>query len=148
MMAAADRLGREPPSVREALLGLGAGAIGRLPEQPLIVAADAAGELWYRTAPARAEQGRRNLRRVCEWLASNDMASERVRAAAEDPAALERLLRSTFRHAARYYLEVARTPSLDAASLGSRLTVETPRTFEAAIAAGRAIYVGLHFGAI
>jgi KDO2-lipid IV(A) lauroyltransferase len=133
---------------RGALLGLGSGLASRLPAAPLVVAADAGGELWYRAAPARAEQGRLNLRRVCQWLAANDMASDRVSAAADDPAALERLLRSAFRHAARYYLEVARAPGLTAGMLHERLVVETPRTLDAAIEAGPVIFVGLHFGAI
>ena len=72
----------------------------------------------------------------------------RVQAAASDPHALEQLLRSAFRHAARYYLEVARTPGLALTRLQDRVVIETPDTVAEAIATGRVIFVGLHFGAI
>jgi len=84
----------------------------RLPERPLFRAAELAGDLWYRAAPDRAAQARRNLRRVAKSLAASGRGGAHVRVAATDDAALERLVRSSFRHAARYYLEVARTPSL------------------------------------
>ncbi|HEX5149753.1 MAG TPA: hypothetical protein VFW02_11765, partial [Candidatus Limnocylindrales bacterium] len=70
-------------------------------------------------------------------------------AAAHDPRALERLVRAAFRHGARYYLEVARTPALVGSDLGERLVVETPEVVADAFGAGRpVIFVGLHFGAI
>ena len=72
-----------------------------------------------------------------------------ARRAAHDPRALERLVRLAYRHAARYYLEVARTPAIAGAELPKRLVVETPETVEDAFRPGRpAIFVGLHFGAI
>ncbi len=121
----------------------------RLPEGPLIRLAELCGDLWYRIAPARAARGRRNLQRVCEWLAAEDVGPQRARAAASDPKALERLLRSAFRHQARYYLEVAITPSMTPSYLRERLTVETPDVVAEAFT-GRSpiIFVGLHFGAI
>ena len=109
-----------------------------------------AGDLWYRLAPERAAQARRNLRRVCRAWPPTGRGSPAVRAAATDPRALERLVRSAFRHNARYYLEVARTPALRAArarpsgSSSRRPTSSTRRS-----RAGRTvIFVGLHFGAI
>src|SRR4051794_41917477 len=66
----------------------------RLPERPQTRVADLAGEAWYRFAPDRADQARRNLARVCRALAADGRASPRVRAAANDPRALERLLPS------------------------------------------------------
>jgi KDO2-lipid IV(A) lauroyltransferase len=71
-----------------------------------------------------------------------------VRAAVADPAALERLLRLAFRHAARYYLEVVRAPSISDRALAEHLVIETPEALDSAIAAGAAIFVGLHFGAM
>jgi KDO2-lipid IV(A) lauroyltransferase len=72
-----------------------------------------------------------------------------VRAAARDPRALERLVRAAFRHGARYYLEVARTPALVGHDLDERMAIETPDVVAGAFAAGRpVIFVGLHFGAI
>jgi phosphatidylinositol dimannoside acyltransferase len=121
----------------------------RLPEGPLVKAADLSGELWYRLAPRRAAQARRNLARVCQALAAAGAGSAGARAAASDPRALERLVRAAFRHGARYYLEVARTPALDKKDLADRLVVETPDVVDDAFDAGRAvIFVGLHFGAI
>jgi KDO2-lipid IV(A) lauroyltransferase len=120
-----------------------------LPEGPLTALAELAGEAWYRLAPARAAQARRNLARVCEALAADGRASRAVQAAARDPRALERLVRAAFRHSARYYLEVARTPAVTGRGLGARLSIETPDVVEAAFGAGRpVIFVGLHFGAI
>jgi KDO2-lipid IV(A) lauroyltransferase len=155
MTAIADGVAPDPvmtagigTRARNGALNVGTSVVSRLPEGPLVAAAEAAGELWYRTAPARATQGRLNLERVCRWLAANDLASPRVHAAANDPRALERLLRSAFRHAARYYLEVARTPGIDLATLERRVIIETPETVAEAIATGRVIFVGLHFGSV
>jgi KDO2-lipid IV(A) lauroyltransferase len=108
-----------------------------------------AGDLWYRLAPGRAAQARRNLRRVSQSLAASGRASAAVRAAATDPVALERLVRSAFRHAARYYVEVARNPSVTRAFVAERLQMDTPELIAEAIAPGRAVlFVGLHFGSL
>ena len=120
----------------------------RLPEGPLTRLAEFAGDLWYRATPDRADQARRNLRRVVRWLDANDRGSIAVRAAAEDPRALERLVRRAYRHAARYYLEVARTPALRPSDLDKRLVIETPDTVTTAFAGPAVIFVGLHFGAL
>lgn len=121
----------------------------RLPEGPLVRLADLAGEAWYRLAPGRASQARRNLLRVSGALAADGRGSALVRAAAHDPRALERLVRDAFRHNARYYLEVARTPALVGHELGDRLAIETPEVVDAAFRDGTpVIFVGLHFGAI
>ena len=120
-----------------------------LPEWPLTKAADLAGAAWYRLAPERAAQARRNLGRVCRALDADGRGSVTARAAARDPVALERLVRAAFRHSARYYLEVARTPALRRHDLEERLFVETPEVVEEAFGSDRAvIFVGLHFGAI
>lgn len=120
-----------------------------MPEGPLTRLAEAGGDLWYRAAPGKAAQARRNLRRVCVALAGSGRGGPRVQAAANDPRALERLVRSAFRHYARYYLEVARTPALRRGDLETRLLIETPDVVEEAFAPGRTVlFVGLHFGAI
>lgn len=121
----------------------------RLPEGPLTRLADVAGEAWYRLAPGRAAQARRNLARVCRALDAGSQGTPTARAAAHDPRVLERLVRAAFRHHARYYLEVARTPALRAGELERRLVIETPETVAQAFGSARAvIFVGLHFGAI
>ena len=121
----------------------------RLPERALFRLAGLAGDVWYRVAPGRAAQARRNLRRVCEGLAASGRGSASARAAATDPVALERLVRSAFRHAARYYVEVARNPSLTPAYVDARLEMDTPGLIAEAVVPGRAVlFVGLHFGSL
>src|SRR5439155_21079834 len=95
----------------------------RLPERPLVALAELLGDAWYRADRDRAAQGRRNLRRVVERLAEIDLGSEVARRAAGDPAVLERLVRAAFRHQARYYLEVARTPAMTGEFVRRRLIV-------------------------
>jgi len=120
-----------------------------LPEGPLTRLADLAGNTWYRLAPARAAQARRNLARVCRALAADGLGSPAVRAAADDPRALERLVRSAFRHNARYYLEVARTPAIRPEDIERRMLIETPEVVAEAFQPGRpVIFVGLHFGSL
>lgn len=135
-------------SVRGRLLILASWLACHLPEGPLTRLAEFAGDLWYRATPDRASQARRNLRRVVRWLAANDRGGTTVRAAADDPRALERMVRRAYRHAARYYLEVARTPALRPADLDERLVLETPDTVTAAFDGPAVIFVGLHFGAL
>ncbi len=146
--ATRKRRSRVRDRVRGLALRAGSLVLCRLPEAPLVALADMAGELWYRAAPSRAAVGRANLRRVCQWLAEHDMATVQVSAAAVDPRALERLLRASFRHTARYYLEVARAPGMTARTIDERLIVETPDVVHEALDGGAVIIVGLHFGAI
>ncbi len=121
----------------------------RLPERPLVTLAEWAGTLAYRTQPARAARARRNLARVVAWLAAEGLGSETARSAATDPRTLERLVRAAFRHHARYYLEVARTPAMNPEFVRERLVIDTPEAVEDAFAPDRgAILIGLHFGAI
>lgn len=135
--------------LRTRTLIAGSWLVCHLPEGPLTWLASLGGDVWYRIAPDRADQARRNLRRVCRALAEHGRGGPRVRAAAEDPRALERLVRSAFRHYARYYLEVARTPAIGADELERRIVVETPDLIDAAFQPGRAVlFVGLHFGAL
>jgi KDO2-lipid IV(A) lauroyltransferase len=121
----------------------------RLPERALVRSAESAGDLWYRLTPERAAQARRNLRRVAQDLAARERGTPAVRAAATDPRALERLVRLAYRHAARYYLEVARAPALGPSDIDEKVEVETPDAASAAFGSGHpSIYVGLHFGGI
>lgn len=135
--------------LRGRALRLASWLVCRLPERPLVTLAERAGDLWYRATPERAAQARRNFGRVAAWLAAHETGTALVRAAATDPRALERLVRLAYRHAARYYLEVARTPALRRHDLRSRMVVETTDSVDEAFTPGRpAIFVGLHFGAI
>ncbi len=121
----------------------------RLPEGPLFRFAALAGDFWYRLAPGRAAQARRNLRRVCVALAESGRGSPAVRAAATDPQSLERLVQSAFRHAARYYLEVARNPAVTREDVEQRLQLDTPEVIAEAVVPGKAVlFVGLHLGSV
>jgi lauroyl/myristoyl acyltransferase len=134
---------------RAALVALVAWVLCRLPAGLAFALADVAGNVWYRVAPARATTGRRNLARVTSYFATHDMGDEHVRQAASDPRALEQLLRSAFRHAARYYVEVARTPTMGPETVRQHLRIETPDVVDRAFSSDRpVIFVGLHFGAI
>jgi lauroyl/myristoyl acyltransferase len=146
----AERARRGTPvqRLRAAALGLASGIACRLPERPLLALADVVGWLWYRLAPARAAQARRNLERVVRELDRRGTGDPLIRAAAADPRALERLVRSAFRHDARYYLEVLRVPGLTPAIFEKRVIVETPDTVEEAFAGGPVIFVSAHLGPI
>ena len=85
----------------------------------------------------------------CTALAASGRGSAAVRAAATDPRALERLVRSAFRHAARYYLEVARNPGVTREFVDERLAIDTPELIAEAVVPGKAVlFVGLHFGSV
>jgi KDO2-lipid IV(A) lauroyltransferase len=131
-----------------ALLRLASWIARHLPERVGIAAADVAGWLWYRAATARAEQARRNLRRVATDLAARGQGPALARAAAGDRRALERLVRLAFRHDARYYLEVLRVPGLTPGDFDRRVVIETPDTVEEAFAGGAVIFAAAHFGPI
>jgi len=146
--AGAVRRGTPIQRLRVAVLDVVSRIACRLPEPPLLVLADAVGGLWYRLAPARAAQARRNLRRVVIELDRRELGAPRVRAAAGDSKALERLVRSAFRHDARYYLEVLRVPGLRPAIFERRVVNETPDTVEAAFAGGPVVFVSAHLGPI
>ena len=121
----------------------------RLPERPLLAAADSIGELWYRATPARAATARANLARVCAWLAAEGRGPARARRAASDPRALESLVRAAYRHLARYYVEALRAPTLNEDYVIERLEVTSPETVAASFSEPRGvIYIGSHLGPV
>jgi lauroyl/myristoyl acyltransferase len=132
-----------------AALSLLSGVACRLPVGLLHRAAHAVGGGWYLVAPGDRELARANLGRVCRWLDENGTASPRVRAAARDARALERLVRQAFGHRARYYLEVAMAGRYDQAHLERHVTLDDPELVDRLITApGALLVVGLHFGAL
>jgi KDO2-lipid IV(A) lauroyltransferase len=134
--------------IRASLLGAAARLACRLPEPVLAGVALAAGAIWYRATPDRAQQARLNLRRVVGHLAATGAGGPGVRAAATDPAALERLVRAAYGQAVRYYLDMIRV-GVGTRLLSGRLVVETPDVVDRALATGGSvILVGLHFGAL
>ena len=123
--------------------------IRRMPDAPLWWLGNAAGNIEYRVTRSRRDEARRNLRRVTEWMAANSVGDEKYRRAANDPRALEAIVRSAFRHHAHYYIELARAPRFDWNYLEKRLVIDNPDAVNAALAERRAlILVGLHFGTI
>lgn len=119
----------------------------RLPEPPLLAFADLVGGIWYRLAPERRRRARRNLARITRWLAERDLGTPAARAAARDGRALDALVRAAFRHATRYYVQLARAPIVDAAYLERRLAIEDPDAVDAVLDdPGGALFVGLHLG--
>jgi KDO2-lipid IV(A) lauroyltransferase len=137
------------PSLSGRLLPAAARLVASLPDGLLIAAAESVGELWYRTSPRRAAQARANLHRVCEGLDAQGRGTRLARRAATDPVALETLVRRCFRHAARYYVEVAQTGSVTLEEALARLDLETPDTVDEAVRSGRPIMLlGMHYGAI
>ncbi len=142
-------LGTTSQRIRATVLSVVSWLACRLPEGPQIALADLAGRVRYRTSAAEAARARRNLGRVVGYLAATDMADDRIRAAATDPRALERLVRAAFRHRARYYLEILRAPGLDGRIFDERLVVENPDVVEDALAGERqAIFISGHLGPI
>ena len=79
--------------LRGRLLMGGSWVACRLPEGPLIRLAELAGDLWYRAAPERAAQARRNLLHVATALDQQGRGPASARAAASDARALERLVK-------------------------------------------------------
>jgi KDO2-lipid IV(A) lauroyltransferase len=135
--------------IRAAAVAAASWGACHLPEGPQVVLAELVGELTYRVASDRRNRARRNLRRVVGYLADNELAIPRARAAAADPRALETLVRAAFRHHARYYLEILRAPALDARVFDTRLVVENPDDVAAALADEQpTVFISAHFGPI
>ena len=120
----------------------------RAPEAAGVAVADVAGGIWYRVAPARAAQARRNFARIAAELDRQGRGPERARAAAHDSGELERLVRLAFRNDARYYLDILRVPSLTPAIFDERVVVETPEAVDAAFSGGPVIFCSPHLGPI
>jgi phosphatidylinositol dimannoside acyltransferase len=119
----------------------------RLPEAPLLALADFAGHVWYRLAPERRRQARRNLARVARWLDANDLGSPAAREAARSPRALSALGKDAFRHSVRYYVQLARAPIVDQAYLERWLDIEDEPAVNALLdAPGGKLFVGMHIG--
>lgn len=125
----------------------------RLPDKPIYHIAYGVGAGLSLLMPARRQQVRRNLGRVCAWLVANDMASPRVAAAARDRRALERLVRATFGHWVVTYAEGALGPRYSGAELKARVVPSDPAASTEAISArlpGEVgpIHMAMHFGSV
>jgi KDO2-lipid IV(A) lauroyltransferase len=120
-----------------------------LPEAPVDAFGDRIGDIWLRLARTRASLARRNLQRVVRYLAANELGGPAVAEAATDGAALERLLRNTFRQTVRYYVDVARLPGRRPADVDERLQVETPEIVSRAFGPDSPVLLAaMHYGEI
>lgn len=111
--ASAGRRSRQRWLLYLALDGLTA-VLQRLPDAALHRLAQAGGAIIYRAAgDERRALARGNLAHVCRYLLSQGLVApdSAAAAAATDPRALERLLRTAFGHYLRTYLEVAIMPA-------------------------------------
>ena len=133
--------------LRVGLLQAAGWLANRLPASVVGGVADVVGELWYRATPARAGQARANLGRVVAHLAMTGAGGARVRGAADDPAALERLVRAAYRQAARTYAELIRADAV-IREAPARTRIESPEAVDAAFAIRPAIFASLHFGSL
>lgn len=125
----------------------------RLPDRPLYRIAFAVGAGLSVVLPERRAVVRANLARVCTWLAANEMATPRVRAAARDSRSLDRLVRDTFGHWVVGYAEAALGPRYSSAELRARLVPSDPEASREAITArppGEVglIHMAMHFGSV
>lgn len=122
--------------------------VALLPDPVAEAGIAAVGELWYRLAPGRAAVARGNLAHVVAALAADGRGSQRARAAAGDPAALERLVAEAFRYSVRFYVETARWKSVER-DVRQKLVIDTPEAVEAAFA-GRTpmVMATMHFGSL
>jgi KDO2-lipid IV(A) lauroyltransferase len=145
---ARSRRGTLGQRVRVAVLRGASWVACHVPERVGVALADVAGGLWYRLAPRRAAQARRNFTRIAAELDRRGTGDARARAAAHHATALERLVRLAFRHDARYYLEILRVPSLTPAIFDDRVINETPDVVEDAFSGGPVIFAAAHFGPI
>jgi len=142
--------GRGTPAqrTRAAAVVAVAAVLTALPTPVADALADAAGELTYRVSPERAALARRNLRRVVSYLDAHGLGSTRVRAAAADPAALERLVRAAFRHYVRSYVEVLRMRRLREEG-PARVGFDAASAVDAAFGTpGPRVFVSAHLGAM
>ncbi len=144
----AEARGTTAQRARAGLVGALGAVLSRLPAAVVGELSDAIGELWYRTAPDRAARARGNLAHVAGWLAANGRGTARSRAAATDPAALERLVRAAFQHSVRTYAETLR-PAATARDVRRRLVIENPAAVDAAFATpGPVVFASGHFGSM
>lgn len=121
----------------------------RIPERPLLAAADVVGGVWYRIATTRRDQARENLARVTRWMADEGIGSERGQAAGRDARILEDLVRDAFRHSVRYNLILTRGEIMDARYVATWVVIDSLDVLLGALEepAG-ALFVGLHMGSM
>jgi KDO2-lipid IV(A) lauroyltransferase len=133
-----------------ALLLGGVRLVQALPETFVLRTAALIGRICYAAMPARRNQVKANLRRVCVELARRGTGSERARRAGTDERELDALVRSAFEHWVRTYAESALASGnggmIDRVELANPEV--TQRALHPAPGGHGVIYVGFHFGSV
>ncbi len=106
-----------------------------LPARVAYALADLGGDLWYAAAPARRRRVAANRRRVC--AATRRPTSGR---------SFTKLLRSSFRNHARYYVELLRLPHYPLDRISEHVDVPDWPAFDAALRGRPGILVTSHLG--
>ena len=106
-----------------------------LPPRVAYAFADLGGDLWYVAAPARRRLVAANLARVC--AATGRSTTGR---------AFTKLLRSSFRNHARYYVELLRVPHYRLDRIVDHVDVPAWPAFDAALRGSPGILVTCHLG--
>ncbi|MGH2428769.1 MAG: lysophospholipid acyltransferase family protein [Candidatus Limnocylindria bacterium] len=109
--------------------------VAALPSGAAYALADLVGDAWRRLAPDRRSLVAANLARVCE--ATGRPSHGR---------AFDALVRSAFRHHARYYVELLRAPHYDPKRIDEVVRVEDWPAHEATLRAGPSMLVSSHLG--
>ena len=109
--------------------------VAALPSRIAYALADLAGDAWYRLAPERRRLVAANLARVC--AATGRPTSGRP---------FRELVRSAFRHHARYYVELLRAPHYPADRMEEIVDVPAWQEFASALRAGPGMIIGSHLG--
>lgn len=116
-------------------LGVADAIVNALPARVVYAGADFAGDLWRRFSPERRRLVAANLARVC--AATGRPTSGR---------AFGTLVRDAFRHHARYYAEILRSPHYDPERIGEMVEVDEWERYAALIERGPCVFVSWHLG--
>jgi len=145
------------PDLRQRVtaVGLRAGVslLRALPDRLVFQAAYTAGTGLSLVMAERRAVVRSNLRQVCLGLVDAGLASERVRRAATDDRALQRMVRRSFGNWVQGYAESAVIPAYSADEMRGRIAAPHDAALEAALSPlapgppGR-IFISAHFGSV
>ncbi len=109
--------------------------VAALPPRVAYALADFAGDVWHRFARGRRRLVAANLARVCSATGRSTGGP-----------ALTSLVRSAFRHHARYYVELLRTPHYPLHRIDDHVDVPDWDIFEGPLRSGPALLVSCHLG--
>jgi phosphatidylinositol dimannoside acyltransferase len=109
--------------------------VSRLPASVAYALADFGGDAWHRFAPARRSVVAANLARVCTATGRPDGGPD-----------FKRLVRSAFRHHARYYVELLRAPHYGTERIRDRVEVPDWERYASVLRSGPTVFVSAHLG--